>query len=110
LLVLRGKQGLAVVAMAHSRGCKATYEWRFKRSDGPDESRGSGAVFEQFATAEGNKGEKVGVNVGGRRRILAGPYTIEWSCGGPTFGWIYPATTDVEAYAMARTALESFRF
>ena len=86
LLAISGDQGIAVVALDHRQGCAADYQWRFKPQGGIHEQNGVGEVFEQYG--EAGDGTVV-TDVGGQLYVRAGPFEVQWSCGGSDSGWVY---------------------
>jgi hypothetical protein len=110
LLVLRGTLGVAVVAVTHFSGCKAQYEWRFMNQTTAEESHGTGELFEQYAESPQQTQVATVVDVGGSLWIAAGPYSVQWSCGGSTSGWVYGRPGEVDALRMRSTRLADFRF
>lgn len=107
LLVLTGAQGTAVVELKYLNGCKAMYRWRHAETPRGAESKGTGELFEQYGRS--HRDGKLVTDVGGEIFIKAGPYRIEWSCGGSGSGYIYPRPKEVEAYVLPKTSFTDFR-
>lgn len=86
LIVKDGNGGNSIISMDYQSGCRATYSWKHYSADGK-ESRGEGAVFENYVASESSKH----LIDQGQLMIKAGPVELEWSCGSDDFGWIYPS-------------------
>jgi hypothetical protein len=109
LLVIKGPSGLAVVALKHAGTCRGTYEWRYRMQNG-QETSGNGEVYEKYAYKPSDSGTNVGVDIGGKLLVMAGPYEVAWSCGGETFGWVYGRPGEADVYLLPTTSLAAFRF
>lgn len=105
LLVLKGKDGLAVIKIEHTDGCRANYKWRYKRETTEKEISGEAQLFEQY----GHQRTSVITDLGGNLHMEIGPYKIEWSCGDSTSGWVYYYPKKVEAYIVSGIKFEDFR-
>ena len=73
---------------------KIEYSWSAVTDAG---RKGSGTVFENYKTV-GKTHDGVRVkDVGSQLKIVIEDLQIEWSSGGPSFGWIYFHPDDIKA-------------
>lgn len=85
-----GILGKAVIEIIHSEGCRAEYKWSFENGAG-ERTYGSNLLFENYVTElDGNTVNK------GQTKINAGDFQVEWSCGSPNSGWVYPRGFDTK--------------
>jgi len=103
VLLIRGTshRGRAAIELTHGPGCKATYNWRFRRSSEEPELTGSGRVYDQLVSGDGDSE----LHVYGDNIIEAGPFHIRWGCASAGVGYIYQSSTfDVVTTARASLA------
>lgn len=76
--------GRAIIEITHSKGCVAEYKSYYKSATDVG-TYSSNNLFEHYVKdTDGNSINK------GNTIIEAGPFSVEWSCGSESSGWIYP--------------------
>ncbi len=96
-----GILGKAVIEIIHAEGCRAEYKWIFKNGAGK-QIYGSNLLFENY-----EKGLDGGLVNKGQTNIKAGNFEVEWSCGSPNTGWVYPRGLDTKIISNKR--LDSYQ-
>jgi len=89
--VLSSNETITVIQFTNIGPTNAIYRWRSRPANGGMIRTGSGSVFEKYESHVDAYGEHQLIYSGNPDNLFvkAGNVRIEWSVGGPLYGWLY---------------------
>lgn len=89
MLVIRDDRGVAVIELTDHRERAVAYRWRARWATTGKEESGSGTLVEQMEPQRAD-GSTWLDREHSRTRIVAGPFSLQWSYMSLEGGWLYP--------------------